>query len=52
MNLAGDAGQRDLVMEMGRSRDGDGVDTLGKQLFEGLEGAAVSKPLHPGTVRG
>ena len=30
MDVLGDAGERDLVMQMGRRRDGDGVDAFGR----------------------
>jgi len=40
VDVARDAGQRNLVMEMGRCRDGDGVDALVEQFVELGERAA------------
>ena len=43
MDLARDAGERDLVMQMGWSRDRDGVDALGEQLLQRAEGRAIGE---------
>ena len=41
VNLARDGGERDLVMQMRRRGDGHGIDALGDQFVEALEGAAA-----------
>ena len=43
MDVARDAGQRDLVMQMGRRRDGDGVDAFVEQFVELGERAAADQ---------
>ena len=43
MDVARDAGERDLVMQMGRRRDGDGVDAFGEQFVEVGERAAAGQ---------
>ena len=41
VDLARDAGERDLVMQMGWGRDRDGVDAFGEQLLQRVEGRAI-----------
>ena len=43
VDLARDAGERDLVMQMRGCGDGDGIDALGEQLVEGLERTAAGE---------
>ena len=43
VDVARDAGERDLVMQMGRRRDRHGIDALGEQLVELGEGAAADQ---------
>ena len=43
MDVARDAGERDLVMQMGGRCDRDGIDALGQQFFEGFESAAAGE---------
>ena len=43
VDLARDAGERDLVMKMGRRRDGHGIDALGEQCSRRFERAAADE---------
>ena len=43
MDVARDAGERDLVMKMGRRRDRHGIDALREQLIEVCESAAADQ---------
>ena len=43
MDVARDAGERDLVMKMGRRRDGHGIDAFGEQFVEICEGTAAGQ---------
>ena len=43
VNVARDAGERDLVMQMGRRGDGHGIDALRDQFIEACEGAAADQ---------
>ena len=43
VNLLVDAGERDLVMQMGWGSDGDGVDALGDQFVKPGKGAAIGE---------
>ncbi len=43
MNVVRDAGQRDLVMQMRRCGDGDGVDAFRDQFVDAREGAAADQ---------
>jgi hypothetical protein len=43
VDVLGDAGERDLVMQMGGRCDGDGIDPGGEKLVERLKALAVGK---------
>ena len=47
----GDAGERDLVMEVGRGGNGDGVDAFGEQFVQACEGAAAGQIRGTGPMR-
>jgi hypothetical protein len=51
MNVARDAGKRDLVMKMRRCGHRDGVDAFGDQFIEARESAAIGKVHDPCPVR-
>ncbi len=43
MHAARDAGERDVVMQMGRRRDGDGIDFEIEQLLDVGDGGAAER---------
>jgi len=51
VNLAGDAGERDLMMKVGRRGDGHGIDTFRDQLVQARETAAAGQVVSAGPVR-
>ena len=52
VNVARDAGERDLVVQVGRRRDGYGIDAFGDQLVKGLKRATAGMLDGPGAVFG
>jgi hypothetical protein len=52
MNAAGDAGQRDLMMQLGGGRDGDGIDAGVEQLIKVREHRAADHLDGTGAVLG
>ena len=50
VDVARDAGERDLVMQMGRRGDGHGIDAFGDQLVEGLRRRG-SRPVRSARAR-
>jgi hypothetical protein len=43
VDLPGDAGERDLVMQMRGRRDGDGIDAFGDELVERFKALAIDE---------
>ena len=52
VDAAGDAGERDLVMQVRRRGDGHGIDAFGEQFVQAGEGAAAGQFGGAGTMLG